>query len=107
MSRSIFHTNTTFLEKDAIHIASQILVEDGYHQIETNGETVWKKGTGALTAMHFIKLQYYPNDFVISGWVQIGLGSTGFKDMDLKGFTGSIPKKSTFKTIQKIRKALM
>lgn len=107
MSRSIFHTNTTLLEDDIAAIVTPILIADGYHEIERNGEFVWKKGTGAMTAMHFIKLEYFPGDFVISGWVQIGLGSKGFDDMDLTGFTGAIPKKSTFKTIQKIRKAIM
>lgn len=107
MSKSIFHTNTTLSEEKIYHIAEKILIEDGYKLIDRNGEKVWKKGTGALTAMHYIKLEYFPNDLVISGWVQIGIGSAGFKDMDLTGVTGAIPKKSTFKTIQKIRKEIM
>ena len=107
MARSVFHTNTSFSKEKINSIANKILMEDGYQKIDRNGETVWKKGTGALTAMHYIKLEYFPNDFVISGWVQIGIGSAGFDDMDLTGFTGAIPKKSTFKTIQKIRKEIM
>lgn len=107
MSRSIFHTKTTLLEKEIADIVTALLEKDGYHEIERDGEIVWKKGTGAMTAMHFIKLEYFPGDFVISGWVQAGIGSKGFDDMDLTGFIAAIPKKSTFKTIQKLRKAIM
>lgn len=107
MARSIFHVATTLLEDDVYKIATEILVNDGYHQIDRNGETVWKKGTGAMTAMHFIKLEYFPNDLVISGWIQVGLGKAGFDESDLTGIAAVIPKKSTVKTIQKIRKAVM
>ena len=106
MSRSVFHTVTHLDEKEAYLIAENILKQEGYHQIERKGEIVWKKGTGTLTAMHFIKLDFQQNDLIITGWVQIGLGSAGFDDMDLTGILGSLPKKSTFKTIQKIRNAL-
>ena len=42
----------------------------------------------------------------ISGWVQIGVGSVGGKERDLKGFVGAIPKKSVLNTIEKIKAAL-
>lgn len=106
MSRSIFHAATLLDENEAYLIAESILNQEGYHQIEKNGEVVWKKGTGVLTAMHFIKLEFRQNELIITGWVQIGLGSAGFDDMDLTGILGSLPKKSTFKTIQKIREAI-
>lgn len=106
MSRSIFHATTFLDEKKAFQTAENILNQEGYHQIEKNGEVVWKKGTGALTAMHFIKLEFRQNELIITGWVQIGLGSAGFNDMDLTGILGSLPKRSTFKTIQKIREAI-
>lgn len=107
MSRSVFHTPTSLNKQEIFEIAESILKSDGYKQIERNGEIVWKKGTGAMTAMHFIMLDYHNNELLITGWVQIGLGSAGFKDMELTGFVATIPKKSTFKTIQKIRKAIM
>ena len=107
MSRSIFHVQTEKSIEEIMPIAKNILIQDGYHEIERNGEIVWKKGTGAMTAMHFIKLDYIPGDLLLSGFVQIGVGSVGLDEMDLTGFTGKIPKKSTFKTIQKIRKAIL
>ncbi len=107
MSRSVFHAKTIKTREEVYQIATAILDSDGYKQIDRNGETVWKKGTGAMTAMHFIKLEFQDGDLIISGWVQIGLGSAGLNDMDLTGFIGAVPKKTTFKTIQKIRKAVM
>lgn len=43
---------------------------------------------------------------MVSGWVQIGIGSVGGKEHALEGFTASIPKKSVKKTIEKLRAAI-
>lgn len=107
MSRSIFHTQTQKSLDEMMPVIKEILNQDGYHEIERNGEALWKKGTGAMTAMHFIKIDYVPGDLIISGFVQIGLGSVGLNEMDLTGVSGKIPKKSTFQTVQKIRKAIL
>ena len=63
-----------------IPLVRGILTPDGYHEIDYNNEVVWKKGTGAMTAMHYIKLEYYANVLRVSGWVQVGLGSVGGKE---------------------------
>lgn len=34
-----------------------ILIADDYREIDYNREVVWKKGTGLMTAMHYIKLE--------------------------------------------------
>ena len=83
-----------------------ILIADDYREIDYNREVVWKKGTGLMTAMHYIKIEYQGNTLVVSGWVQIGVGSVGGKARDLEGFTASIPKKSVKKTIEKLRAAI-
>lgn len=87
-------------------IARNILIADDYREIDYNREVVWKKGTGLMTAMHYIKLEYQGNTLVVSGWVQIGIGSVGGKEHALEGFTASIPKKSVKKTIEKLRAAI-
>lgn len=90
--------------READAIARRVLAADGYHEMNYNNNTelVWKMGTGAMTAMHYIKLEYTANSMRISGWVQIGLGSVGGKERDLKGFVGAIPKKSVMNTMNKI-----
>lgn len=80
-----------------------ILTADDYRPIAYGVETVWKKGTGLATAMHFIKYEIKGNILHIEGWVQVGIGSFGGKERDLEGFSASIPKKSVLNTIEKIR----
>lgn len=82
----------------------QILIAEHYREIPYNTEIVWKKGTGLMTAMHYIKLEY-PNHHTVrlSGWVQIGVGSVGGKERDLSGITGIIPKKSVQNTMNLIQ----
>lgn len=80
-----------------------VLAADKYKEIDYNGETVWKMGTGLATAMHFIKTEYAGQMLRLYGWVQIGVGSAGGKERDLTGVVGAIPKKSVKKTMEKIR----
>ena len=80
-----------------------VLVADKYKEIDYNGETVWKMGTGLATAMHFIKTEYAGQTLRLYGWVQIGVGSAGGKERDMTGVVGAIPKKSVKKTMEKIR----
>ena len=81
----------------------EILTGDGYKEMDKNGEIIWKMGTGMLTAIHFIKLEYTESTAEISGWVQSGMGDIGGKEMNLKGFVAIIPKKQVLKTISKIQ----
>ena len=81
----------------------EILINDDYREIDYNREVVWKKGTGLATAMHFIKVEYKTGAIVLSGWIQIGVGSVGGKEQELKGFVGMAPKKSVLKTIKKLQ----
>lgn len=80
-----------------------ILSGDGYKEkTYKKNEIVWKKGTGLLTAMHFIKLDYQPNMLIVSGWICSGIGSLTFGEMDLSGVVAVVPKKSVQKTVDKI-----
>ncbi len=88
-------------------IIERTLLSDGYaEKTLASGELVWKKGSGLLTAMHFIKVEYNENGIELSGWVQTGIGNVGGKEMALEGFTGSIPKRSVLKTLEKIRQGI-
>ena len=84
----------------------QLLTKEGYavkpYSRKGIQETVWKKGTGFLTAMKFIRLDYQPNMLVISGWVAAGMGSASMEEMPLKGILAAAPKKSCLKTVEKV-----
>jgi len=82
---------------------NNILGSQGYCSHDLHGESVWKKGTGLLTAIHYIKIEYSEKDVTISGWVQTGMGNIEMsKEMDLNGFFGVIPKSSVKKVIDQI-----
>ncbi len=86
----------------------QVLIGAHYREIEYYREMVWKKGTGMMTAMHYIKVEYPDYQTVrLSGWVQIGVGSVGGKERDLSGITGIIPKKSVQGTMNAIQAAIL
>lgn len=94
------------ITKEADKIIRQILISDDYKEISYNLEVVWKKGTGMMTAMHYIKVEYENDIAAISGWVQVGVGPVGGKEHDLSGVSLAIPKKSVKKTIDKLVTAL-
>ena len=108
MSRSFYQTeyHTSFAEvrnciENALHM-------EGYHPyLYRNAENVWKRGTGAMTAMGFIKVEYDVGKVTIQGWICAGLGSVELNEMGLTGGLGVIPKKAVKgvieRTIQKIR----
>ncbi|MBQ3486800.1 MAG: hypothetical protein IJA71_00800 [Clostridia bacterium] len=81
----------------------QILMSNGYHiHNYSTGEIVWKKGTGLMTAMHYIKVEYYATEIHLYGWVQSGIGDVGLGEMDLSGFVGIIPKQAVSKVLDQI-----
>lgn len=106
MARTSFDVTVTKELQAADEAMKSILAQDGYKPVEYGAETVWKKGTGLATAMHFIKTEFEGNTLHIWGWVQIGVASVGGKERELKGFTASVPKKSVKKTIKKIMAAV-
>lgn len=106
MARTVIDIKMQVGREEADKIVRRILISDDYREINYNREVVWKKGTGMMTAMHYIKVEYENDTAVISGWVQIGVGSVGGKEHDLKGLLGVIPKKSVEKTMDKLVAAL-
>ena len=84
----------------------QILINNGFKEINRNNEIVWKKGTGFLTAMQFIKIEYNVNMVIVSAWVQMGIGNVGAGEMELSGVVAAIPKKQLMKTIQKLQQEI-
>lgn len=86
----------------ALPAAEQILRQSGFSPREYRNESVWKKGTGMLTAMQYVKLIPDDKALIVQGWVQIGIGNAGLKEQCLDGLLGAIPKKMVLKTIEQI-----
>ena len=72
----------------------------GYVEEVKNGETIWRKGIGFLTAKQFVKLEFFNNGILrLSGWVQ----PVFLNEMDLQGSAALIPKRSVLKVLQQIQ----
>ena len=106
MARSEFNFTFTKTFEQANAEIEGILKSNGYHVKDYNGESVWKKGTGLMTAMQYIKLEFAEQSVTVYGWVQAGVGNVGGNEMSLNGFVGCIPKKAVLKVIKKIEACL-
>lgn len=83
-----------------------ILARNGFKQITIkSGENVWKKGTGIMTAMQYVKTEFSADEVILSAWVQAGLGSVGGSEMDLTGFVAALPKRQLLKVLEEIKQA--
>lgn len=108
MSRTMMDISISGYTDDLDSRIRQVLIAEHYKEIDYYREVVWKKGTGMMTAMHYIKVEYPDYQTVrLSGWVQIGIGSVGGKERDLSGITGIIPKKSVQNTMNAVQSAIL
>lgn len=85
----------------------QILMDEGFSEKNISGELCWKKGTGMMTAMQYVKVEYTQNEVVLFGWLQAGIGSLAGPEMELTGNVYAIPKKNLMKRLNKIQQAVM
>ena len=106
MARTIINLPLRNSVDESYNTAVNILQVNGFKEVSYIGETVWKKGTGLLTAMQYIKIEFTDTTLVVSGWVQAGVGSVGGNEMALNGIVAAVPKKSVMKVIEQIKASL-
>lgn len=106
MARTIINLPLRNSVDESYNIAVNILQANGFKEVSYNGETVWKKGTGLLTAMQYIKIEFTDTTLAVSGWVQAGVGGVGGNEMALNGIVAAVPKKSVMKVIEQIKASL-
>lgn len=81
-----------------------VLIRHNFHSmVIKTGENVWKNGTGLLTAMKYVKVEYGQDSFDLSAWIQVGIGSVGGGEMDLNGIVGALPKRQLMKILEEIK----
>lgn len=67
MSRTIINISIKGKEQELLDKEIRnILIADDYREIDYNREVVWKKGTGLMTAMHYIKIEYSNDTLTVS-----------------------------------------
>ncbi len=98
MSRSCFTFHYTSFEETKKLIVAE-LTNSGYKNKSENGENVWKNGSGMMTAMKYIKIEFSQNQEVkIYGWIRAIASS----EQNLDGIFAALPKKQVLKVIKKI-----
>ncbi len=106
MARTSIKTSYSCSYDEAQRKISAILYQKGFKTTTLKtGEKVWKKGTGLMTAMQFVKVDFGQNEFIMSAWVQAGIGSVGGGEMDLTGVVAALPKRQLMKVLEEIKKS--
>lgn len=104
MSRTILNIRHNRSEEEAKQLVENFLMQNDFKRLLYNNiEEVWRKGTGMMTAMQFIKPEFNGDVLKLSAWVQVGVGNMGGKERDLGGITAAMPKKSLKKIIEQIK----
>lgn len=93
MSRYFMEFTTPYDMQQASQVASGYLISEGFKMEDYNGEAVWRKGDGWLTAPSYIKLNYVNNRIQLEAWMKIALLPFVFVgEIGLNGFYAAIPK---------------
>lgn len=91
MSRSVFRFPYQSEFRQNKERVESYLLGTGYSKISMpNGETVWKKGEGLLSAIRYIKVEFSDREFVISAWFASGVGKFTVREIGFDDF-GATP----------------
>lgn len=82
----------------------QLLASEGYEQItytkQNTAEVVWCTGDGFFMPQRYIKLDYQPQELIVSAWICVNIITQ--REGPLEGIYGIVPKRATQKTVDKI-----
>ncbi len=78
---------------------ADILMKDGYREVEQDGDAIWTKGDVKLAGVSGIKVEYGVDQIKFFGWIQGLVGG----ETPLHGLAGAVRKRSVIKTIEKLR----
>ena len=94
MARYVQQFRTNFAPAQVSEFMNSFMRNEGFSYINYNGEYVWKKGVGLLTAPQYIKLSQTNNGYVIEAWIKVALlPGVYVGEMGIDGGFGAIPKK--------------
>ena len=103
MGRSVYpYQVAQNYQQAAYSAADTYLKQMGFKYINyKNNQQCYKKGTGMMTAMQFIRLSFDQNTMYIEAWIRSGIGSLYIgKEMELNSsFVAVIPKNSLKDTV--------
>lgn len=84
-------------------VTLDFLQKEGFAYVDFEGEMVWKKGTGALAAMQFIKVEHSGGQVHLEAWLRtVKLPGVYGKEMDFSGAWGFAVKQSFHSSINQL-----
>ncbi len=108
MARYISEIATTKDINTARFVAEDFFNKEGFTKTNYQGEEVWKKGVGLLTAPQFIKITYTEGKIYLQAWLKFALlPGVYLGEMGITGFFGFALKKmlaSRVKTLETLIK---
>lgn len=81
---------------------ASFLESKGFKLANYNGEPVWQKGQGVMTAAQYIVIHYEPAAVIVQAFV----GAFGLSEMDLKGFVAIVSKRPLKKVVTALEEML-
>ncbi len=104
------YTNTivSSLTAEAVSsVTEQYLRGEGFALSVIDGQQVWKKGVGLLTAPQMILVSIVPGSIRIEAWIKFAiLPGVYAGEMGLDGFVGAIPKQALKSRVKELEKRL-
>lgn len=94
MARYIQRFATPYSAQEVANTFSSYLMSEKFEYVDLNGDKVWKKGHGLMTAPQYIKLTAL-NDgtYVLEAWIKFALlPGVYVGEMGTSGFIGAVPK---------------
>ncbi|EEG31365.1 hypothetical protein CLOSTMETH_01002 [[Clostridium] methylpentosum DSM 5476] len=100
-----FVTNIAINKPDDMirFIIEDYLTKEGYKLQNRDGETIWKKGHGVMTAPKFLKVGFLNGQVHIEAWLKYPiLPGVYVGEMGTTGFFAAVPKASLKKDVDKL-----
>ena len=107
MGRYINTYTSTKTQEQLAYIADDFFAKEGFKTYDYKGETVFKLGSGWLSAPQFIKLNIVQNQVHIEAFLKYPvLPGVYVGEMSLKGFWGFAMKKILLNRVQNLERLL-
>lgn len=107
MSRYTNTIGTSLSAEEVAGVTSQYLRGEGFELSVIDGQQVWKKGMGLLTAPQMILVGIVPGSVRVEAWIKFALlPGVYVGEMGLDGFFGAIPKQALKGRVKELEKRL-
>ena len=101
MPREIYQFTSPLTQQQVFDCFMQFFAAEGFASHVENGEQCLKKGVGLAQAPQFVKITAMNNVYTLEAWIKFAaVPGVYVNEMDLKGFTGKIPKGKLRKRVE-------